>query len=132
MFKVKGIDHLNMNVKSFKESKEFYSKYFGMEVLESDISKMTNNPYLIIGIPGVISLCLYERGNFDKENDSNQRVSHFGINIENFDEVQSALEADGIPLLYGGVTKWDHSKSIYIADPSGHEIELTKNFGGGF
>ena len=129
MFNIKGIDHINMNVSSFDESKEFYKKLFGMKVLEEDISAKSGNKFMVIGIPGIISLCLYE----SKEiNFKNQQIGHFGINIENFDNMKKKLEDKNIEYFYGGVIDWKRSKSIYIKDPSGHEIELTKNFAGGF
>ncbi|OUR94885.1 hypothetical protein A9Q84_17410 [Halobacteriovorax marinus] len=129
MFKIKGIDHLNMNIRNYEETKKFYSKYFGFKVLEEDISKMSGNTFMVIGIPGIISLCMYESEEFNFEN---QAISHFGLNVENFEEALDLLKKDNIPLLYNSPIKWESSESIYISDPSGHEIELTKNFAGGF
>jgi catechol 2,3-dioxygenase-like lactoylglutathione lyase family enzyme len=129
MINIKGIDHINMSVKNFEESIRFYKKFFNMEVLEQDISQMSGNKFVVVGIPGVISLCLYENNNI---NFNNQMIGHFGINVSNFEDVVKTLEKEGIKLLYGGVSDWENSRSVYIADPSGHEIELTKNFGGGF
>ena len=48
MFAIKGIDHLNLNVKSLKLSKEFYKKVFDLDEKESGKSKLCNN-YSIIG-----------------------------------------------------------------------------------
>jgi catechol 2,3-dioxygenase-like lactoylglutathione lyase family enzyme len=129
MFNIRGIDHINMNVKSFSDSIEFYKKVFNMEVLEDDISRNSGQRFVIVGIPNVISLCLYENKDFNLENNE---IGHIGINIVNFDGVKKSLEKMGVQYFYGGVIDWEKSKSIYIQDPSGHEIELTKNFGGGF
>lgn len=129
MLRIKAIDHINMNVKSFDESRKFYSKYFGLKVLKEDISESTGNPYIIMGIPNVVSLCMYERGSFEFKD---QVIAHFGLNIENFDETLDMLKGEKLPILYDGLVEWENSRSIYINDPSGHEIELTKNFAGGF
>ena len=37
----------------------------------------------------------------------------------------------GVNILYGGAVDWGRSNSVYITDPSGWEIELTEQFGGG-
>lgn len=129
MISIRGIDHINMRVKNFEDSKRFYKKFFNMEVLEEDISEMTNNKFIVLGIPGVISLCLYEK---EEISFKEQLVGHFGINVEDFDKAVELLQAEKVELLYGGVLNWKNSKSVYISDPSGHEIELTKNFSGGF
>jgi hypothetical protein len=36
-----------------------------------------------------------------------------------------------IEIFYGGPIEWEKSASIYISDPNGYEIELSKVFGGG-
>ena len=129
MFNIRGVDHINMNVKNFDESIKFYEKVFKMEILEDDISKKSGERFVIVGIPNVISLCLYENRNMDF---SNAQIGHIGINVENFDEVIKSLKSEDVQYLYGGVIDWNNSQSVYIQDPSGHEIELTKNFAGGF
>lgn len=128
MLNIKGIDHINMMVKNLEESKLFYKKLFGMKVLEEGVSKKSAKQYLIIGIPNVISLCLYEQEVISFEN---QSISHFGLNIKNFEETKDILEKEGIEIHYGGIIDWEKSQSIYISDPSGHEIELSRNFAGG-
>ena len=30
-----------------------------------------------------------------------------------------------------GVYEWEYSRSVYITDPNGYEVELTEVFGGG-
>jgi catechol 2,3-dioxygenase-like lactoylglutathione lyase family enzyme len=42
----------------------------------------------------------------------------------------------GVPVLYterwrDGVVEYPQSRSVYVADPDGNEIELTSAFGGG-
>lgn len=129
MINIRGIDHINMDIKNFEESIKFYKRYFNMEILEDGISDRSDNKFVVVGIPGVISLCLYENEKFSL---SSQMIGHFGINIKDFETTVERLISEGVELLYGGVSNWKNSKSIYILDPSGHEIELTKNFGGGF
>ena len=37
----------------------------------------------------------------------------------------------GAEILYGGVVDWETSRSVYIVDPSGYEVELAEISGGG-
>jgi len=36
-----------------------------------------------------------------------------------------------VKILYGGEVDWEKSKSVYVVDPSGYEIELSQLVGGG-
>ena len=128
MLKINAIDHINMNVLSFKESEKFYKDLFGMSVLDDGQSVKKGAPYRIIGIPNRIALCLYE---VEEINFDNAPIAHFGINIENYSEILNILEEKNIKVLNDGEVFWEGSASLYINDPSGHLLELTKNFAGG-
>ncbi|ATH08066.1 hypothetical protein BIY24_08900 [Halobacteriovorax marinus] len=128
MLEINAIDHINMNVLNFEESEKFYKKLFGMKVLESGQSAKSGNDFKVIGIPNKIALCLYET---DEVNFETAPIAHFGINIDNYSEIENILKELNVDALYGGEILWKSSSSIYIKDPSGHEIELTKNFAGG-
>ena len=127
MLNVKGLDHLNLNVISLKETVDWYEELFGFQVKEEGLSS-SGNPYKIIGLPGVLYLALYENG--EDKVDANP-LNHFGLNLDNFDEALSVLKKKGIDIHYGGVIDYDNSRSAYISDPNGLEIELSSNFGGG-
>ncbi len=120
-FKALTIDHLNLNVKDLKESVEFQKNLFGFDLKKDQPSQKSQ----IIG-NDTIKLCLYEDP--DKVNPSG--VNHFGFHIENFDVILERLEALGISNLYG-ILEWEKSRSIYIKDPNGYEIELSEVQGGG-
>ena len=127
MLNINNVDHLNMNVTNLKNSQDFYQKLFGLKVFEEGTSS-SGNAYSIVGLPNKVFLCLYE----GKETAKKQTLNHFGINIEDFDQAIESLQKESIPLLYGGVIQYEKSKSAYIADPDGNEIELSEAFGGGF
>ena len=88
---------------------------------------MSGNPYIIIGISGSLALCLSETDDFKGTGD----FYHYGLNIENFDEVIELLDKHDVPYQYGGPVQYDSSRSVYINDPSGHEIELSEVVVGG-
>jgi catechol 2,3-dioxygenase-like lactoylglutathione lyase family enzyme len=122
--KVNGIDHLNMEVISLNKTVEFYSQLFGFTVLKEQPEENSK----IIGNENV-KLCLYETGDFHGY--TKKGFHHFGLHIENFEDVMNKCTEMGIEIFYGGPLKWEKSTSIYIKDPNGYEIELTKVFGGG-
>ena len=53
-------------------------------------------------------------------------IAHFGFNITNFDEIISNCEKHGVEILYGGHVQFEKSRSVYIKDPNGYEIELSE------
>lgn len=116
-----SIDHVNMNVNDLEESVAFYRDLFGFELKKDQPEQQSQ----IIG-NDAIKLCLYE----NPEGVSQSGINHFGFHVENFEEIEARCEAMGVRLLYGGV-QWEHSKSFYIRDPNGYEIELSEVDGGG-
>ena len=122
-----GIDHVNMKVKNLEESIQFYENLFGFEIRQEDNQpNKLEVPSKIIGNDS-IKLCMYEIPNMSPEGG----IAHFGFNIKNFEEVISKCKELGVQILYGGEIDWEKSKSIYIVDPSGYELELGQVPGGG-
>ncbi len=120
---VKGIDHLNLTVRNLNETIAFYRKVFGFAV----IKRMPQHKGAIIGNEAV-KLCIYEGENFQQARKDG--FNHFGINVDNFEEVERRLRTLGVPILYGGVVHWEQSRSLYIKDPNGYEIEISEKWGG--
>lgn len=129
MIAIKNIDHLNMNVSNLEKSKIFYQKVFGFRQFEEGVSSTSGNPYSIIGLPGRLFLCLYQSPAIEERT---QKLNHFGIHVENFDEAIKVARENNLTLLYGGEIQYENSRSAYISDPDGNEIELAEYFGGGF
>ena len=127
MFAIKGIDHLNLNVKSLKLSKEFYKKVFDLDEKESGKSRLGNN-YSIIGKKNGFYLCLYE--SITNTESPSGFLNHFGVHITNYDGILKKLEQENIPFKYGGHIEYPESRSVYIVDPNGIEIEISEKFGG--
>lgn len=131
MLNFKGIDHINMNVKSLNESISFYQKLFGFEVKEEGTSGMSGSAYAIIGKSNKGMLCLYEKENFT-ENDKSH-ISHLGFHVSFFEGILDWLKKQGTRIVHyteSGIVEYPNSNSIYIKDPSGYEIELTSSFAG--
>jgi catechol 2,3-dioxygenase-like lactoylglutathione lyase family enzyme len=120
--KATSMDHVNMSVKNLDESVEFYKKLFGFVVKKNQPEQNSK----IIGNDN-IKLCLYE----DPEMSPEGGIAHFGFNIENFDEIIEKCNSLGVEVLYDGPVQFEKSRSIYIKDPSGYDIELSEIPGGG-
>jgi len=124
--KAASIDHVNMKVKDLEKSVEFYKNLFGFEIKQEENPNKIDAPSKIIG-NDTIKLCMYEIPDMSPEGG----IAHFGFNITNFNEIIQKCKELGVEVLYGGIVDWDKSKSVYIVDPSGYEIELGEIPGGG-
>lgn len=128
MIGISRIDHINMRVTSLARSIIFYRTNFGFQMKEDH--RTDEEPWVVIGLPKVAYLCLYEHPDKEKT-DAALTIRHFGFAISEFDGAIETLGANEVTVLYGGPVSWPHSRSIYIEDPSGHVIELSEKIGGG-
>ena len=126
VLKARIIDHVNMKVKNLDANVKFYKNLFGFVIKQEKNENKMDVPSKIIGNDS-IKLCLYEVPDMTPEGG----IAHFGLNVENFDEIISKCNELGVEILYGGVVNWEKSKSVYIVDPSGYELELGEIVGGG-
>jgi len=126
MLNITMIDHLNFTVRSFDQTQSFYQKIFGFELLQEG-RNMSGDSFKIIGLKGRFALCLSE----NEEQISEGGFNHFGINIANFDDILPILEKNNVHYQYGGAVDYEKSRSIYITDPDGYEIELSETPVGG-
>lgn len=118
------IDHLNIDVKDFNETIEFYKNIFGFVLL---IDQSIDRNCMIIGNEH-IKICLYQVHTLEL----GQGLNHFGLHISNYNEIREICRNYNIPILFDGTEKiWEKSKSLYIEDPNGYEIELSLKEGGG-
>lgn len=121
-----SIDHVNMKVKNLNESLKFYNDLFGFVIKQEENPNKSEVPSKIIG-NNSIKLCLYEVPDMTPEGG----IAHFGFHVTNFNKVLDNCKILGVEVLYGGMVDWEKSKSIYILDPNGYEIELSEISGGG-
>ncbi len=124
------MDHVNMNVKNLEQSITFYKNLFGFEIRKEDNSpNKLDVPSKIIGNDS-IKLCMYEDPQMLSEN-TGGGIAHFGFHVENFDDIISKCKELDVEVLYGGPVEFEKSRSVYIKDPSGYDIELSEILGGG-
>ncbi len=121
-----SLDHINMQVKNLEQSISFYKNMFGFTVRKEDNSTNSGVPSQIIG-NDAIKLCLYEHPEMSPEGG----IVHFGFHVKNYDDILSKCKKHKVQVLYGGPVKFEKSESVYIKDPNGYDIELSKICGGG-
>ena len=122
-----SIDHINMKVKNLEQSVKFYTGLFGFETRQEFNPNKADMPSKIIGNDS-IKLCMYEVPDMLPVGGG---IEHFGFSITNFDQTIQRCKEFGAEVLYGGVVDWESSRSVYIVDPSGYEVELSEVPGGG-
>ena len=121
-----SIDHVNMKVRNLRQSAEFYNNLFGFEIKQKENSNKLGVPSQIIG-NDTIKLCMYEVPTMSPEGG----IAHFGFNVENFEDIIEKCNEIRVEILYGGYVEFEKSRSVYIKDPNGYEIELSERQGGG-
>ena len=127
---IQAIDHLNLFVGDLPRSIRFYACVFGFEVREDH--RDDAEPWAILGASGRAYLALYE--NPVTRTPDHPWFNHWSFVVDDLDAALCHLEANGVePERYRGRTiiEWPRSRSLYIHDPDGYEIELTSRFGGG-
>jgi lactoylglutathione lyase len=121
MVKMRGLNHVNINVTDIRRSLDFYQNAFGMTVKFWE----RDNRMVFLGTPGADdTLTLCKAGDGDPI--AGGGVSHFGIRIAQRGELDLAVEQvtrAGGKLLSRG----EHAPGApyaYFADPDGYVIEL--------
>ena len=122
--RVKHLDHLNMSVADLAATTEWYGRVFGFEAVERGVYE--GRPWAILK-SGEALLCLYEhpeRKVPDPEVHGHHGLSHFGLRITDGADWERTVQREQVEVLYGGPVRWPHSTAWYVADPTGHEIEV--------
>ena len=126
MMKIK-LDHINLTVSNLAESVDWYEKVFGFKLVERGVSS-EEVPWAIVA-QNDFMICMTE----DKDRESaakqdrqgHHQIYHFGVRVSDMNSWQNKIETYHLSLLYGGVIEYPYSKSWYIEDPNGHEIEVS-------
>ncbi len=112
--------HIALKVKDMLQSKEFYQKVFGMEIVwEPD----PQNVYLSSGCD---NLALHEAAPGAALR-STQQLDHLGFlidSIERVRELEQEFRNQGVKIVHPFKVHRDGSASFYCADPDGIVIQL--------
>ncbi|MDA9951767.1 VOC family protein [Oligoflexaceae bacterium] len=126
--KIQRLDHLNLSVENLEETVDWYQDLFGFEVKERGESR--GEPWAIIQ-SGLASLCLYQRSGFcrhDADKDEEEQkitLNHFAFAIESEADWLASVGKHRPEMRFGGeVTVYPSSRSWYVVDPNGFQIEV--------
>ena len=129
---ISALDHINMYVTDIHQTISFYEVNFGFSIKENGLDD--ESPWAIIGIQDVAYLAIYQTDKLSNVN----KINHWGFSLDPSENIESAIDKlrfNNVHILYdtppdNGIVNWPRSKSIYIIDPDGYEIEISSSFGG--
>jgi len=113
--------HIALKVKDAALSKEFYCKFFGMDVVwEPD----PENVYLSSGCDNI---AIHEVTDEFARGAAELRLDHLGFVVETLErvrELEQEFVAQGVKIVHAFKVHRDGSASFYCADPDGIVIQL--------
>jgi catechol-2,3-dioxygenase len=121
------IDHINLTVDSLNHSIVWYRQIFGFELVESGTTPQGVKWGIVAFNDFMICMTEYAgRVAADRtEDQSAHQIYHFGIRVSDLEHWQHTIKDHNLKLFYGGKIEYPFSKSWYVHDPSGHEIEVS-------
>jgi lactoylglutathione lyase len=121
------LDHINLTVGDLKNSIEWYKKVFGFELVESGTTPQGIKWGIVAFNDSMICMTEYPgRAVADKvEDKSIHQIYHFGIRVSNLQQWQKTVQDHKLRFYHGGEIEYPASRSWYVHDPSGHEIEVS-------
>ena len=118
-----GIDHINLMVINLEQTTNFWKELLGFETLEElpeENGRIIGNKKALLALYEIKGMKKYKKNGF----------SHVSFQIKNFSFIETKIKEMGLEMKYNKVFQWKNSRSIYIEDPNGYEIELTEKWGG--
>lgn len=121
------IDHINLTVTDIKTSIQWYENLFGFRPVEHGFNQLGKPWVIVANDDSMIVMSEYNNRRPDdpSEDKSIHKIYHFGIRVSDQTEWLNRIEKHGLKIKYGGIVDYPHSKSWYVHDPSGHEIEVS-------
>ena len=120
------LDHVNITVNSIENSVEWYGRLFGFATVESGLTQLGQKWAILACDDSMIAMTEYDRRPADQNDDRTfHRSYHFGLRVNDAKEWREKVKNLKLRLFYGGEIEYPHSRSWYVHDPSGHEIEVS-------
>ena len=125
MIKIKGFDHVAINVRDIDKSVAWYEKVFGLKVTKREPSKAGVEYFLDCG-PSLLGIIqAQDLGNVHPFANEGVGANHFSFRIDasDFDEFIKHLETNDVKIEFA--KKREKSWSIYFYDLDGNKLEAT-------
>ncbi len=125
---IQAFDHLNITVRDFRESVDWYGRVFGFSLVEEDVKNGVR--WGIVrsrGGEGEQMLCLYEYPDsrfldrLELKAQGIHGMNHFAFRIDDEARWEETIRREGFDV---SPWEWPHSKAWYVTDPTGYEIEV--------
>lgn len=120
------LDHVNITVRNLEESIEWYGQIFGFKKVEGGINQFGRKWAVVALEDSMVAMSEHkDREDGDKIDEKRHAIYHFGLRVPNAPEWRAKVKDKKLKLYYGGEVEYPYSRSWYVHDPSGHEIEVS-------
>jgi lactoylglutathione lyase len=121
------LDHVNITVRDLDESIKWYREIFGFEKAEGGNSQLGKRWAIVACEDSMIAMTEYKEKKLAGQDDdrSTHRIFHFGLRVPSAENWRAQVKKYDLTLYYGGEIEYPFSRSWYVHDPSGHEIEVS-------
>ena len=125
MIKVRGIDHVAVNVSDLDVSLKFYTEVIGLKISEREFQKPGIEYFLDCGtsLVGLIQGDRQGEKHFFKNDGLGANHFSFRVSTSDFDRIVEELKSRGAPVHFS--KKREKSWSVYFSDPDGNKLEMT-------
>ena len=125
---VKHLYHLNLSVDDLDATADWYERVFDFNEVERGVSDDGTQWRILRG--GDAMLCCYQHSGLEVKKGPRLRAhglhgfNHFSLRILNEAAWRETLVREQVKIGWGGPIDYPHSRSWYVIDPTGYEIEV--------
>lgn len=121
------LDHINLTVHDINQSINWYEKVFGFKLVEKGIGSKGQPWAIVAENDSMIVMNEFKDRSLEDETRpaTYHKIYHFGIRVSDVKTWERTVKENNMALNYGDVVQYPHSRSWYVRDPSGHEIEVS-------
>jgi catechol 2,3-dioxygenase-like lactoylglutathione lyase family enzyme len=124
------LNHVGVVNSTAEEAERFYGDFFGMTLIKDYIVSPTLSDE-IFAVPEGIRMMAFGMGEYKIEvfihshyRRESPAIAHFGLLVDNFDELLKRADEQGVALVVGS----DKEKTVYfVKDFSGNMIEIKQS-----
>lgn len=119
---IKKFEHVGVQVKDIKKSKEFYQNVIGLDLIDEVTVPGRSVHLAFLGLHNDIFIELIQLENSDFPAEG--RVHHFALTVEGIEEERARLKTLGVPMHSGISMLPNGSKYMFFDGPDEEQIEF--------